>query len=135
MLRHLRANQEGDLAAEDVNGEDAAKTSILLTNHRDGSTHEPDQPTHERYRRDGRWEPFASGARLQEELDEGDGDDQQHDAGDELLLVVASIHRLVIHANWQGNGYCVGDVEWRTGVHIGASVTTQGPRKTCGDEV
>ncbi len=93
--RHLGADEEGDLAAEDGDGEDAAEAGVLLPDHRDRPPHEAEQPAHQRRRRDGRREALlAAAGGAQQQLDEGEGGHQQRRAGDEPVVWVGEIHHL-----------------------------------------
>jgi hypothetical protein len=89
---HLGPDEEGDPAAEDGDGEDAAEAGVLLPDHGDGPAHELDEPADDRRPGDGGREALAAGAGAQQELDEGDGGQQQRRAGDEPLLAVREIH-------------------------------------------
>jgi hypothetical protein len=115
--RHLGADEERDLAAEDGDGEDAAEALVLPPDQRDGPAQEAHQPAHHRRRGNGRRQPLAAGAQPQQQLDEGNGGHQERRPGDEeFLLVAREIHRLLLvrdnrqlHGLESGHGACRDD--------------------------
>jgi len=92
----LGPDEEGDPAAEDGDGEDAAEAGVLLPDHGDGPAHELDEPADDRRPRDGGREALAAGAGAQQEPDEGDGGQQQRRAGEEPLPAVREIHHSLL---------------------------------------